>query len=34
MRSDLTHFIVSGDMVVSLNGEEEFTKYWHERIPR
>ncbi|MFZ4833873.1 CocE/NonD family hydrolase [Rouxiella sp. Mn2063] len=34
MRSDLTHFIVSGDMVVSLNGEEEFTKYWHERIAR
>lgn len=34
MRSDMTHFIVSGDMVVSLNGEEEFTKYWHERIAR
>ncbi|MBU9826610.1 CocE/NonD family hydrolase [Rahnella perminowiae] len=34
LRSDLTHFIVSGDMVVSLNGEEEFTKYWHERIAR
>ncbi|MBF6638159.1 CocE/NonD family hydrolase [Rouxiella silvae] len=34
MRSDLTHFIVSGDMVVSLNGEEEFTKYWHQRIAR
>ncbi len=34
MRSDLTHFIVSGDMVVNLNGEEEFTKYWHERIER
>ncbi|MGC6387362.1 CocE/NonD family hydrolase [Ewingella sp. S1.OA.A_B6] len=34
MHSDLTHFIVSGDMVVSLNGEEEFTKYWHERIAR
>jgi hypothetical protein len=30
----LTHFVVSGDMVVTLNGEEVFTKYWHERIAR
>lgn len=34
MRSDLTHFIVSGDMVVSLNGEEEVSRYWHEKVRR
>lgn len=34
MRSDLTHFIVSGEMTVQHNGETVFTRDWSRRIAR
>ena len=34
MRSDATHFIVSGEMQVQHNGEAVFTRHWHQRIAR
>lgn len=34
MKSDLTHFIVEGRMIVCFNGKQVMDKAWRKRIPR